>query len=735
MHNLPSAIPSRIKRPFALLGVLMACSLFFASQMSFIPQVFLAAICLALAIMFLFFKAKGRFFFACFLICALSIFYLIGYTAIFYLPSQSYAGQEVSLTAKILDCKHTNGSVYQYTLRAKQINGKSQMPFSIFLSSVDELDATYGDYLTIDSISLKTTANHDFSLGIDDYNRANGIYLSASLSSNSKITVSHPSFHSPFDYCKKFRDHAMEVVDTSLQTPYCFLLDGMLFGDKSNLPFYMIKNFQACGISHLLAILGLHIAIISSALFFLLSLLRVPRRVVPYLGMGLLLGYAAMAGFSPSVLRACIMTGVGLYAPLLMRQKDSFNALGLAAFILLLFNPYYAVNVSFLLSFSAVIGLLLLQPRILSKWEKRRPSKGKIIHSLKENISITIAAMIATLPISLLFFSQFSFIAVIVNPIAIPIADMVLIFGLLTAFIGILIPAIGGFFGILAGIFCFLLDKVAALFGSLPFASVYLPQKFVIWFLIIGTAFFLLCLVSKERFEMARTCAISLFAICSICCLFNQFVYQDVVNVQVLGNKDGYSIIAACGDRAVVIGCGGGSYSGKNTYNYLCSMGVKNIDALILPELTKEYARGASFLLEQFPVNALFAPDSGTLYGQVYGTAKKEQIKVYPLQNQEVDFNSLNLKIQFQGNEPIFSLSYKNDRIFYAKSASLLNSVPDDDTPQLLITKDSSGLNGTSKNNSVLLLLQDENSIDDAITVSSQSDCFLSLGKRGITTG
>lgn len=735
MHNLPLAIPSRIKRPFALLGVLMACSLFFASQMSFIPQVFLAAICLVLAILFLFLKAKGRFFFACFLICALSILYLIGYTAIFYMPSQNYAGQEVSLTAEVIDCTHTNGSGYQYTLRAKQINGKSQMPFSIFLSSGGQLDATYGDYITIDSLYLNATSNQDFSLSVDDYNRSNGIYLSASLSSNNNVTVSHPSFRSPFDYCKQFRDRVMEVVNTSLQAPYCFLLDGMLFGDKSNLPFYMIKNFQACGISHLLAISGLHIAIISSTLFFVLSLLRVPRRVVPYLGMVLLLGYAAMAGFSPSVLRACIMTGVGLYAPLLLRQKDSLNALGLAAFMLLLFNPYYAVNVSFLLSFSAVLGLLFLQPRILSKWEKRRPSKGKTIHSLKENVSLTIAAMVATLPISLFFFGQFSFIAVIVNPIAIPIAEIALIFGLLTAFVGILIPAVGGFFGLLSGIFCFLLDKVAALFGSLPFASVYLPQKFVIWFLIIGGVFFLLCLVSKERFEMARTCAISLFAICSICCLFNQFVYKDVVNVQVLGNKDGYSIIAACGDHAVVIGCGGGSYSGKNTYNYLCSMGVKNIDALILPELTKEYARGASLLLEQFPINALFAPDSGTLYGQVYGTAKQNQIKVYPLQNQEVNFNSLNLKIQFQGNEPIFSLSYPNNRIFYAKSASLLNSVPDDDTPKLLIAKDSSGLNGTSANSSVLLLLQDDDSIKNAITVSSQSDCFLSLGKRGITTG
>lgn len=734
MRSRP-AIRSRIKRPFALLGVLMACSLFFVSQMSFIPQVVAVAICFAMAILFLFYKAKGRFLFAYFLICAFSILYLIGYTAIFYLPSQNYVGQEVSLTAEMMDCKHTNGSSYQYTLRAKKINGKSQMPFSIFLSSDGQLDATYGDCITVDSLYLRSTSNQDFSLSVDDYSRSNGIYLSASLPSNSNVTVSHPSIYSPFSYCKRLRDCVVKVVDTSLQTPYCFLLDGMLFGDKNNLPFYMIKNFRACGISHLLAISGLHITLISSALFFLLSLLHVPRRILPYLGIGLLLGYAAMAGFSPSVLRACIMTGIGLYAPILMRQKDSLNALGLAAFILLLFNPYYAVNVSFLLSFSAVLGLLLLQPRLLSIWEDRRPSKGKTIHSLKENVSLTIAAMVATMPISLLFFGQFSFIAIIVNPIAIPIAEIALIFGLLTAFIGVLIPVIGGFFGLLSGIFCFLLDKVAALFGSLPFASIYLPQKFVLWFLIIGGAFFLLCFVSKERFEMARTCVISLFAICSICCLFNQFVYKDVVNLQVLGNKDGYSVITACGNHAIVIGCGGGSYSGENTYNYLCSMGVKNIDALILPELTKEYARGASFLLEQFPVNSLFVPDSGALYGQVYGAAEKNQIKICSLQNQEVNFNSLDLKIQFQGNDPVFSLSYPNNRIFYAKSVSLLNSMPDDDTPNLLIAKDCSGLNGTSKTNSVLLLMQDDDSIKNAITVSSQSDCFLSLGKRGITTG
>ncbi len=723
-----------INRPFALFGFLITGCFFVAGQLSLIMQIIAVCLLIALGVITFLFRKKmpHRRLFAYFFIGALCIGYFIGYTAIRYQPSQSYAGKEVSLSATLLDMKHVNEGSYQYTVRAKRINGKRVIPFSILLTQDQPLSMTYSDTIEVQSLYLKSTSDHSDYLGLDDYSRSSGVYLSGSLPYDAKVTIDKATIRSPFSYCKQFRDLAMNAIDTHVQAPYCYLLDGMIFGVKSNIPFDTIKNFQRCGIAHLLAISGLHITMVSSLLFFLLALLRIPRKVTPYIGMTLLFGYAAMAGFTPSVLRACIMMGVGLYAPLLMREKDSLNTLGLAACVLLLPFPYFAVNVSFLLSFSASLGLLALHPVLLSRWEERRPSHNRQVRAAKENISLSLSATLVTFPICLLYFSQFSLIAIIVNPIAVPISSLTLTFGLLTAFIGCFIPPLGSFFGFIAGGFSYFLNQIAALFARIPFASIYIPQQYISIFLLSGFCIFGLCLFAKHRFEMFQTALLSFLCLCLIACLSYQLINTNVVRVAILGNKSGYSVITACGDHATVIGCGGGSYSGKSTYQYLMSMGVKQIDLLILPSFTKEYARGAPFLIDEMPVGCILAPESGIMYSQTHTSADQKNIPIYPLRDQEFTLPNASCKLSLCEENPVVLMTYKNNRIAYAISSKFFQNISDTADPQAYITEQ---INDSlrQKENDVTVLLQKEGPSSSGILLADpQSDYTLSLGKKGI---
>lgn len=159
-------------------------------------------------------------------------------------------------------------------------------------------------------------------------------------------------------------------------------MTAMCTGDKTALSPDVTFGFRQAGLSHLLAVSGLHMAILAQAVLGLLRFLRVPRRWAALGAAGVVVPFMLLTGMTPSVVRSGVMCLVLLAGQLLRRRADSRNSLGFALLLLVLPNPYVVLDVGLQLSFAATVGLVALGPWMQDKafaWLRRgRPEEWKI---------------------------------------------------------------------------------------------------------------------------------------------------------------------------------------------------------------------------------------------------------------------------------------------------------------------------------------------------------------------
>jgi len=191
------------------------------------------------------------------------------------------------------------------------------------------------------------------------------------------------------------------------------LLGGREVGEETR------QRFSAVGISHLLAVSGLHVGIICGVLVWLLKKLGLTGRERFIIVCALLAFFSFMVGLTPSVVRASVMMGVLMLAAAVNRKQDMLTSLSLAAFFMTALKPYVIFSVSFQLSFLACLGIALFYPmfnRVFGFAGKR----------LSSAVSITLASQVLVVPLLLRYFGSFAPVSVLVNILAVPMAGAVL---------------------------------------------------------------------------------------------------------------------------------------------------------------------------------------------------------------------------------------------------------------------------------------------------------------------
>lgn len=190
------------------------------------------------------------------------------------------------------------------------------------------------------------------------------------------------------------------------------------------------QSYKTSGAVHILAISGLHVGILYIVLFYSLSFLKRRRwgKVVMVLFiLSALWFFALLTGLSPSVLRASTMFSFILIGQSIKRYSNVYNSLAVSAFILLLVNPYLIFNVGFQLSYFAVLGIVIIQPRLHNIMR----SKIWLVDKISGLVAVSVAAQLAISPLSLYYFHQFPVYFWLTNIIVIPFATLILYAGLL----------------------------------------------------------------------------------------------------------------------------------------------------------------------------------------------------------------------------------------------------------------------------------------------------------------
>jgi competence protein ComEC len=232
------------------------------------------------------------------------------------------------------------------------------------------------------------------------------------------------------------RKLAQRYSDAGLHGQPLALISAITLGERDALDSDLRQSFAAAGAAHVLAVSGLHTGIIYIVVVSLLTCFglwrplyeqRIRRALLSSCIIAVMWAYAFITGLSPSVMRAALMLTIIQVGWICRRQSLSFNTLAAAACICLWIDPLSLFSVSFQLSFAAVAGILLFVPHFNSVWRVH----SKFARFIRDLVTVSAAATIGTLPVSLYYFSQVARCFLLTNLVVLPAAYVLVISGLL----------------------------------------------------------------------------------------------------------------------------------------------------------------------------------------------------------------------------------------------------------------------------------------------------------------
>ena len=248
--------------------------------------------------------------------------------------------------------------------------------------------------------------------------------------------------------------------------PESSLLQAMILGTTGGLPKDISSILSNVGLSHVIAISGMHMVIITVVIMQLAIALGVIRQKSFWVAFFVVIFYVAMIGFLPSAVRGAIMALLFLYAQKIGRLSYSINALLLSALVMLLFNPKLLLyDVGFQLSFVAVLGLLYILP-ILKEKSKKLPEFWQI----KNILITTFSAQIATQPLIIFYFHKVSLVSLLANILVLPIAPFLMIWGFINSVIGLFFSPLGYLMGYISYLATNYMIFISTVLNNLPAA-------------------------------------------------------------------------------------------------------------------------------------------------------------------------------------------------------------------------------------------------------------------------
>lgn len=271
--------------------------------------------------------------------------------------------------------------------------------------------------------------SNDFQFDYKKYLARQEVYLQAYLPNDilktEKNEVSFPD---------KIRQTRLDILNKINQSPLSpkiqEFLKGIILSDRTEMDVETVKDFNQTGLVHLLAISGSHMVIIFWITLFVFNQI-IPvkfRSVSIILSLLLIWAFAVFIDYGSSVMRSCLMISCYYIMVLLQRKPDLLHSLALSAFILLIVDSQQLFDVGFQLSYVAVLGIWWLSSPIKKLFRKPRSWFEDFVYSIT---AMTFAAQIATLPLAIYYFHQFSFVSIFANLLIIPLSELIIISSLI----------------------------------------------------------------------------------------------------------------------------------------------------------------------------------------------------------------------------------------------------------------------------------------------------------------
>jgi len=309
-----------------------------------------------------------------------------------------------------------------------------------------------------------------------------------------------------YDNIFKFKDILRNLVNRGLSEPEAGLARAIILGDKRAISDDLRDIFSKVGISHIVAISGMHISILSAGAMYLFLGIGLSRKKSFYLSCIFLIFYIIMIGAPASAVRAGLMGFFVLLALNIGRLSNITNSLFFVASLLLVINPrLLRDDIGFQLSFLAVLGIVYFFP-IIDNWlEKIKIPK---LWGIRNIVILTISAQITTLPVIVKNFSIISVVSPISNLFilwTLPFLMVAIIFGI---FLSLIFSSLSPVFFLPAGILLDYIVKVSQFFERFPHSYFEINYLWLGWFVLY---YFFLFYLYKKLFSQAKNGIIKLY--------------------------------------------------------------------------------------------------------------------------------------------------------------------------------------------------------------------------------
>ena len=511
-----------------------------------------------------------------------------------------YNENDSTLQVKIIDYKKSDDKLVIYA------KGKEK----ILINYYDDINISYGDYVYVKGKFIKPKDNTNFNLfNYKKYLLSNNIKYTVKAS-NIKILKRNKNI---FYKLKNYIFFKIKSLDKSKKYILTFI-----FADKSYIDKEMYNNYQNLGISHLFAVSGMHVSLVT---FILLKLLEGKNKVIKYLITSIfLIFYLFLTNYTISMVRACFQFILFFINKFFKLNIDNSNIVIFLFSVLIILNPYIIYNIGFLFSFSISFTLIKFKDLLTGSF-------------IIKNIKTSLLSFFVSMPILVNNFFKVNFLSIILNIIYIPFVSYIL-FPL--CLITVLFPFFDSFTYFVINVF----ETITKFFSSINLLTFSISKMNIILVIIY---YFIFIWIIKSNDKLKKKIIISFILIVFI--INNNVLVNNEVHFIDVGQGD--STLIRIKNKNILIDTGGNvnfNISENVLIPYFRSLGVKKINYLILTHGDYDHMGEAINLVENFKVEKVIfnCGPYNDLENELIEVLDKKKIKYYSyIKELNVDNNKL----------------------------------------------------------------------------------------------
>ena len=536
--------------------------------------------------------------------CTVGLLWLFGFDMLYLRSAREMDGKAVMLQITVTD--YSRPTDVGITAEGKtELDGKIY-PVQFYLNTPTELSP--GDQVEGGFILRYTGGGAE----AHTYHRGEGVFLLAypkGTVQRQQMPIALPTYIAPV-----LRQKILSLLDHIFPGDTASFARALLLGDTPGLSYETVTSLKVSGIYHIVAVSGMHVSILFALVYTLCGKHRILTAVF---GVPVLCLFAAVAGLSPSIVRACVMQVLMIIALLFNKEYDPPTALAAAVLLLLASNPLTITSISFQLSVGCMLGIFLFSQRIHDYFLQKTPLgpakgksiKAKLIRGCVTSVSVTLGAMATTAPLCAIYFGSISIIGALTNLLLLWLVSIVF-YGIVAA---CLLGAIWSPLGIvISWVLSWVIRSilwVSNMISKVPVASVYTSSVYIVAWLIFAYILLTVFLKNKKKHPVVLTGCLLVGLMGAIICSWLEPRLDDF-RFTAVDVGQGQCLILQNDGKCYMVDCGGdtGDKAADKASQLLLSQGICHLDGLIITHYDEDHAGGADQLLSRIPADTIYLP-------------------------------------------------------------------------------------------------------------------------------